>query len=150
MSIKGKKILSIITYYTLFTIAIIMAALAILFVVNRALPMWSKILYVIWSCAVIATLIFDVICTTTRRMKFISGIMVYVLSIVSVIVTTILYLVNASLTAGLTSVFMPVFTGVAAIIISTSIYMIATFIVGEAVAEHKSALKSIKQKQTNN
>jgi hypothetical protein len=42
---------------------------------------------------------------------------------------------------------MPIYTGVAAIILSTSIYLIATFIVGEAVAEHKSALKSIKSKQ---
>ena len=147
MTVKGKKILSIITYYTLFGIAIIMAALAILFVINRALPMWSQVLYVIWSCAVIATLIFDIVCTTTRRMKFVSGLMVYVLSIISIIVTLILYLVNTSLTAGLTSVFMPVYAGVAAVILSTSVYMIATFIVGESVVEHKSALKSIKDKQ---
>ena len=147
MSVKGKKILSIITYYTLFAIAIIMAALAILFVVNRALPMWAKVLYVLWSCVVIGTLIFDVVCTSTRRMKFISGILVYVLSIVSIIVTAILYLVSSTLTAGLTAVFMPVYTGIAAIILSTTIYMIATFIVGEAVSEHKSALKSIKDKQ---
>ncbi len=147
MSVKSKKTLSVITYYTLFGIAILMAAMSILFVVNRALPMWSKILYVLWSCVVIGTLIFDIICTSTKRMKFISGILVYVLSIVSIIVTAILYLVRSSLTAGLTATFMPVYTGVATIILSTTIYMIATFIVGEAVAEHKSALKSIKDKQ---
>ena len=148
MTIKGKKVLSIITYYTLFGIAILMASLSILFVLNRAeMPMWAKVLYTLWSCVVIGTLIFDVICTTTKRMKFISGIIVYVLSIVSIVVTAILYLTNASLTAGLTAVFMPVFTGAAAIILSTTIYMIATFIVGEAVVEHKSALKSIKDKQ---
>lgn len=147
MTIKGKKILSVITYYTLFGIAVLMATLAILFIVNRALPMWAKVLYVIWSCAVIGTLIFDIICTTTRRMKFISGLIVYVLSIVSVVVTVILYLVSSSLTAGLTAVFMPIFAGTAAVIISTTIYMIATYIVGEAVAEHKSALKSVKEKQ---
>ena len=149
MTIKGKKVLSIITYYTLLGIATLMAAFAILFVVNRAIPTWAKVLYTIWSCLVIGTLIFDIICTTTRRMKFISGIMVYVLSIVSIVVTAILYLTNASLTAGLTAVFMPVFTGAAAIILSTTVYMIATFIVGEAVVEHKSALKSIKDKQQN-
>lgn len=147
MTIKGKKILSIITYYTLFGIATIMAAMSILFVLNRALPLWSKVLYTIWSCAVIGTLIFDIVCTTTRRMKFISGLIVYVLSIVSIVVTAILYLTSASLTAGLTAVFMPIYTGAAAVILSTSIYMIATFIVGESVVEHKSALKSIKDKQ---
>ena len=148
MSIKGKKVLSIIAYYTLFSIAVLMASFAILYVINRAMPMWAKVLYTLWACTVIGTLVFDIICTTTRRMKFISGIIVYVLSIASVIVTAILYLTNAGLTAGLTTVFMPVFTGVAAIILSTTIYMIATFIVGEAVVEHKSALKSIKDKQS--
>lgn len=144
MSVRSKKILSILTYYTLFAIATIMAAMTILFVLNRVVPMWAKVLYVLWSCVVIGTLIFDIVCTTTKRMKFISGILVYVLSIVSIIVTAILYLTSASLTAGLTAVFMPVFTGIAAIVLSTSIYMIATYIVGEAVVEHKSALKSIK------
>ena len=67
--------------------------------------------------------------------------------VIGIVVTAILYLTNAGFTAGLTSVFMPVFTGIAAIILSTTIYMIATFIVGEAVVEHKSALKSIKDKQ---
>ena len=149
MTIKGKKVLSIIAYYTLFSIAILMASLSILFILNRVMPMWAKVLYTLWSCAVIGALIFDVVCTTTKRMKFISGIIIYVLSIVSIVVTAILYLTSASLTAGLTAVFMPVFTGVAAIILSTTIYMIATFIVGEAVVEHKTALKSIKDKQNS-
>lgn len=147
MSIKGKKILSIITYYTLFAIAIIMAALTILFTINRALPMWAKVLYVLWACTVIGVLVFDVICTSTKRMKFISGIIVYVLSVLSIVVTCILYLVNTGLSAGLTSTFMPIFAGTAAVVISTSIYLIATFVVGESVVEHATALKSIRQKQ---
>ncbi|MFQ6724275.1 MAG: hypothetical protein ACLRFE_02955 [Clostridia bacterium] len=147
MSIKGKKILSIITYYTLLSIAILMASMTIIFVLNRVVPAWAKVLYILWACAVIGTLIFDIICTTTKRMKFVSGIMVYVLSVVSIIVTAILYLVSAGLTTGLTEIFMPVYVGVAAIVLSTSVYMIATFIVGESVVEHKSALKSIKEKQ---
>lgn len=147
MSVKGKKILSIITYYTLFGIAVLMAAMTVLFVINRLFPAWAKVLYVLWACAVVGTLIFDIVCTSRKRMKFISGILVYVLSIISIIVTAILYLVSAGLTTGLTSIFMPVYVGIAAVVLSTTIYMIATFIVGEAVVEHKSALKSMKEKQ---
>ena len=147
MSVKGKKILSIITYYTLFGIAVLMAAMTVLFVINRLVPAWAKVLYVLWACAVVGTLIFDIVCTSRKRMKFISGILVYVLSIISIIVTAILYLVSAGLTTGLTSIFMPVYVGIAAVVLSTTIYMIATFIVGEAVVEHKSALKSMKEKQ---
>ena len=147
MSIRGKKILSIITYYTLFGIAMIMSGMTILYVLSRAVPLWAKVLYVLWACAVIGTLIFDIVCTSRKSMKFISGIIVYVLSVVSIIVTAILYLVRAGLNTGLSTIFMPVFAGVATVVLSTTIYMIATFVVGEAVAEHKSALKSIKEKQ---
>lgn len=147
MSLEQKKLLSLIAYYTLFIIATIMAILTIVFMLNRVVPTWAKVVYIIWACAVILNLLFDVYCTTMKRMKFCSGVSVYVLSVASIVVTAILYTVSASLTAGLTTVFMPVFTGLAATVLSTSIYLIATFIVGESVAEHKSALKSVQQKQ---
>lgn len=124
-----------------------MACMAILYTLNRGLPMWAKVLYTLWSCAVIGALVFDVVCTSIKRMKFVSGIIVYILSVVSVIVTAILYLVRAGISTGLTTAFMPIFAGTAAIILSTSIYLVATFIVGEAVVEHATARKSIKQNQ---
>lgn len=146
MKVSKKKILSIITYYSLFSIALIMAGLTILYVVNRAIPTWAKVIYVIWACGVIGVLVYDIVCTSMRRMKFVSGLIVYSLSMASVIVTAILYLTqNAGLKLGLTSAFMPMFIGVASLVISTSIYMIATYIVGESVAEHSSALKSINK-----
>ena len=80
-------------------------------------------------------------------MKFISGLIVYILSAVSIVVTAILYLTRAGFTAGLTTTFMPIFAGVAAVILSTSIYMIFMFIVGESVVEHATAIKSVRQKQ---
>lgn len=148
MNINGKRILSIITYYTLFGLAIIMACSSIIYALNRTgVPSWSGVIFVIWSIAVIGTMIFDIICTSMKRMKFISGIMVYVLSITSLIVTAVLYLVRAGLATGLTTGFMPVFTGLTALVLSTSAYMIATYIVGEAVVEHSSAMKSIKRNQ---
>ena len=86
-------------------------------------------------------------CTLCKNMKFITGLLVYILSVASVIVTAVLYLTRSNLTEGLTSAFIPVYTGVAAIILSTSIYMILTFIAGESAVEHKSALQSIKDKK---
>ncbi len=149
MSIKDKKILSIISYYTLFILAIIMATLTILYAINRDVPIWATIVYVIWACAVIAVLVYDIFCTSVNRMKFIPGIIIYVLSIASVIVTAILYLVNAGLTVGLTAEFMPIYTGLAALVMSTTLYMIASYIVGESVVEHNTAMESIKQNSNN-
>ena len=147
MSIRSKKVLSLLSYYTLFIIATIMAIATILFVLNRELPTWATVVYVIWACAVILTLAFDIYFSLIKRMKFCTGLSVYILSVASIIVTAILYVTSSTLTAGLTSTFMPIYAGVAAVVLSTSVYMIATFIVGESVVEHKSALKSIKEKQ---
>lgn len=150
MSVNGKRILSILTYYTLFGLAIIMSALTILYVIGRnGVPMWATILYTIWACAVIGTLIFDIICTSMKRLKFISGLMVYVLSAVAIVVTAVLYLVRSGLATGLLSTFMPIYIGVAALILSTTLYMIATYVVGEAVVEHVTAMRSMKQKSNN-
>lgn len=125
-----------------------MAGLTILYAVTRDIPTWAKVIYVIWACAVIGVLIYDIVCTSLRRMKFISGLIVYSLSIASVVVTAILYLVqNAGLRVGLTSAFMPMYIGIASLVLSTSIYMIATYIVGESVSEHSSALKSMTKNQ---
>ncbi len=148
MSINGKRILSIITYYTLFSLAIIMACSSIIYALNRTgVPGWSSVIFIIWSIAVIGAMIFDIICTSMKRMKFISGLIVYVLSVISVIVPAVLYLVRAGLSSGLATAFMPVFTGLAALVLSTTIYMIAAYIVGEAVVEHASAMKSVKRNQ---
>lgn len=146
MKVNRKKILSIITYYSLFGLALIMAGLTSLYVVNRAVPTWAKVIYVIWACGVIGVLVYDIICSSMRRMKFISGLIVYSLSIASVIVTAILYLTQSTgLKLGLDNIFFPAFIGIASLVLSTSIYMIATYIVGEAVAEHSSALKSMNK-----
>lgn len=149
MKINGKRILSIITYYTLLGLAIIMACSTIVYAINRTgIPGWTGVIFVIWSIAVIGTMVFDIICTSLKRMKYISGIIVYVLSVTSLVVTAVLYLVRAGLATGLPTAFMPVFTGIAALVLSTSLYMIAAYIVGEAVVEHASAMKSIKRNQS--
>lgn len=146
MKISNKKILSIITYYTLFGIGLIMACLSIIYILNRTIPTWAKVIYVVWTCGVVGVLIYDVVCTSLSRMKFISGLIVYSLSVASVIVTSILYLTQSTgLKLGLTEMFVPTFIGIASLILSTTIYMIATYIVGESVAEHSSALKNINK-----
>lgn len=130
MSIRAKKLLLIITYYTLIGLAIIMAGGFVLALAFRAYPFWAKIIYYIWAGVVIATIIFDIVCTATNRMKFISGMIIYVLSLSAIAMSVIIYLVNTTRT-GLGTDLGPVFNLVTALSYATTLFMIAEYIVGE-------------------
>ena len=59
MSVKGKRILSVITYYTLIGLALAMSVGFIFALSIRVFPLWAKIVYIAWAGIVIGTLIFS-------------------------------------------------------------------------------------------
>lgn len=144
MSVKGKRLLSVITYYTLIGLAIAMAVGFIFALAIRVFPMWAKIVYIAWAAVVIGTLVFDIYCTSNNRFKFISGMIVYVLSVLCVAVSVILYLMYTTKT-GLAIDIVGIFTLSAALSYAVSLFMIAAFIVGESLIEHNTSAKALKQ-----
>lgn len=145
MEVKGKRILSVITYYTLIGLALAMAVAFIFSLVFRTYPMWAEVIYFIWGGVVIGTIIFDIVCTATNHMKFVSGIMVYVLSVACVVMSVLLYLVNTT-RIGLPLDLAPVFTLVTALSYLTTFLLIAEYIVGESLIEHNTSAKSLRQR----
>lgn len=145
MEVKGKRILSVITYYTLIGLAIAMAVGFIFALALRTFPMWAKVVYMAWAGVVIATIIFDVVCTANNRMKFISGLMVYVLSVCAVAVSVLLYLIYTT-RAGLPFDISGMFTLTVALSYGVTVFMIAEYIVGEALIEHNTSAKALRQR----
>ncbi|MBQ8430474.1 MAG: hypothetical protein IJX26_00810 [Clostridia bacterium] len=145
MDIKGKRILSVICYYTLIGLSISMAVAFIFALSFRTYPMWAKVIYYIWGGVAIATIIFDICCTAMNKRKFISGMLVYVLSVASIAMAIILYLINTTKT-GLPLDFSPMFTLITVLSFAVSLFMIAQFIVGESTVEHNTSAKSLKQR----
>jgi len=145
MQVKGKRILSVLTYYTLIGLALALAVGFLFALIFRDYPMWAEVIYFIWGGVVIATVIFDIVCTATNHMKFVSGIMVYVLSVLSIIVPVLLYLMNTT-KLGLGMTFGPVFILITSLSLLTSLFLIAEFVVGEALIEHNTAATELKQR----
>lgn len=145
MDIKAKKILSIITYYTLIALTFILAGAFVLALAFRTYPFWAKLIYFVWAGVLVGTVIFDIICTSTNRMKFVSGLLVYVLSVGAIAVSIILYLINTTRT-GLAFDFSPVFILITALSYATSLFMIAEYVVGEAIIEHETTVKVVRQR----
>ena len=145
MSVRSKKILSTIVYYTLIALAILNAGFFIYALIVRDVAMWAKIIYFVWSGLVIGAAIFDIICTANKDAKAISGLIVYVLSILAVIMSCILYFVNSGVD-GLATDFFNLFISISFISLMTTGYLIASWCVGEALVEHASAEKEISNK----
>ncbi len=145
MSVFNKKVLSIIVYYTLVTLAIGAGAFFVFAVMINGLPLWAKIIYYVWVGLLVGAVIFDIICTCTHQAKTISGFIIYVLSVMAVAMTILLYLLNAT-TAGINPDFMQTYMSTSILSLITTGYMIATWCVGESVVEHATANKEIADK----
>lgn len=145
MEVKGKRILSVITYYTLIGLAIALAVGFIFAMGMRVFPLWAKVVYIAWSGVVIATVIFDIYCTANNRYKFVSGMMVYVLSVLAVAMAVIVYLMYTTKT-GLAIDIAGIFTLSAALSFLVTLFLIAEYLVGEALVEHNTSAKELKQR----
>lgn len=145
MSVSNKKLLSTIAYYTLIILSILSSAFFIYALTVKDVVMWAKVIYFIWAAVVIVVAIYDVICTRAGRSKFISGLIIYVLSILAVIMACVLYFINTGVD-GLATDFFNIFISVSILSLMTTGYLIASWCVGEAKVEHESAEDEIDQR----
>lgn len=130
MSVGNKKTLSTVVYYTLAAVTLAFAGFFIYALFVRDVAMWAKIIYFIWTGLVIGTIVFDIICSSNGEGKTISGLLVYVLSLLALIVSLVLYFANTG-TAGLATNFFNLFISISLLSILTTGFMIATWVVGE-------------------
>ena len=146
MSVKNKKLMSTIVYYTLSALSILSSAFFIYALIIKDVAMWAKVIYFIWSGVVIVVAIYDVFCTISHRSKFITGIIIYVLSLLAVIMACILYFLNGGMD-GLATDFFNIFISISILSLMTTGYLIASWCVGEAKVEHEVAEDEIEERK---
>ncbi len=132
MENSQKRVLLNMAYFTLIGLAIISCVFFILRISFSNLPLYIQIIYYIWTGALILNLSFDIVCTIQKRMKFISGIIMFVLTLLGVVMAVdvffmqgvsfkaitsleITYFINISLS------FMPLYLGIFAYIFGEKI-----------------------------
>ena len=143
MSVGNKKTMSTIVYYTLAAITLAFAGFFIYALIVRNVAMWARIVYIIWTGLVIGTIVFDIICSTNGEGKTISGLIVYVLSLLALVMAVVLYFVNTG-AAGLATGFFNLFISVSLLSIFTTGFMIATWVIGSHLIEHKTENKELE------
>ena len=96
MDANLKKVLLNMTYYTLIGA---MVALEIFFMTTLAgasLAMWERVVYYILAIALVVAVIYDIICTCMHRQKYIAGFILYVITIVTVVMSLIVFALNST------------------------------------------------------
>lgn len=94
MTENQKRILLNITYYTLVGLSFLSCVLLILRIIFSNLPLYIQILYYVWSGLLFFYLIFDIVCTNKKRLKFVSGIVLFILSLICVILAVDVFFVQ--------------------------------------------------------
>jgi len=146
MNVQNKRKLSTIVYYTLAVLVLIFAGFFGYALIVRDVAMWAKVVYFIWIAVVVGTVIFDIICTGNNEGKTITGLMVYVLSLLAIAMAAILYFMNTS-RAGLAVDFFNLFISVSLLSLITTGFLIAMWCVGEHFVENRTAAKEIKEQK---
>ena len=96
MDANLKKTLLTMTYYTLIGG---MVALEIFFMITLAgasLAMWERVVYYILAAALVAVVVYDIICTAMHRQKYIAGFILYVITIAVVVMSLIVMALNSA------------------------------------------------------
>ena len=137
MEFTGKKVLLNMVYYTLIAImvAVAVAFLIILGISNIALL--PKIFYFVLTILFVLLIVYDIICTQLDRMKFVSGIILYVLSIATLVMIFVLYGINAT-RALIPTEYVNVFATLSSISLTIMILGIIVYCVGQKIVEYKT------------
>lgn len=96
MELGHKKVLLNMVYYTLIATMIAFVVFLLVSLGNATIAEWERVCFYIVIGLLVAVTIYDIICTCMRREKYIAGIILYVISIALVVLTLIVFALNAS------------------------------------------------------
>lgn len=85
MGNNHKRILLNMAYYTLFGLGVLFSVLFFLRTIYSNMQLYIKIIYYVWTAGLVGNLVFDVVCTRRHEMKYISGMIYFVLTLLCVV-----------------------------------------------------------------
>ena len=96
MDANLKRVLLNMTYYTLIGAMVVIEVFFMISLGSASMAAWERIILYILSAALVATVVYDIICTIMHRQKYIAGIILYVVSIATVIFGLVVMALNSA------------------------------------------------------
>lgn len=95
MDFDKKKVLLNIVYYS--TIGVMVAFVVFLFLslAGATLAVWEKVMFYILVGALVGIVAYDIVCTCIHSEKYISGLMLYVATMLIIVFTLVVFALNS-------------------------------------------------------
>lgn len=135
MEVDAKRVLLNMMYYTLIGLTFVFGVLFLVTMTSKGAAMWQQIIYYVWTIVLLGTLVLDIIYTIMGRMKFISGLIIYCLSVLCVIVGFIVFgFMNVAGVIAAGNIYM--FSVLICFSLGLTITSIIIFCAGEKIVEY--------------
>jgi len=96
MGASQKKLLLNVTYYTLIAVMIAFVIFYFITLGNASMAEWERVCFYVITALLVVAVVFDIYCTCTHTSKYISGFVLYGITLATIIISLIVMALNAS------------------------------------------------------
>ena len=96
MDAHRKSVLLRTVYYTLIAVMVAMVVFFLITLGGASMAEWERVCYYVVAIALVLVVIYDIICTTRHSQKFVSGFILYGITLAVVILSLIIMALNSA------------------------------------------------------
>lgn len=96
MDANLKKVLLNVVYYSLIAVMVAFEVFFMISLANANMAVWEKVCYYILAGLLVLMVVYDIICTCLHSQKYISGFILYGLTLATIILSLIVMALNSA------------------------------------------------------
>ena len=96
MGANLKKVLLNVVYYSLIAVMVAFVVFFLISLSNASMAAWERTIYYVLTIALVLVIVYDIICTCMHREKYISGFILYGITMAVIVVSLIILAMNSA------------------------------------------------------
>ena len=96
MGANLKKVLLNVVYYSLIAVMVAFVVFFLISLTNASMAMWERVAYYVLIIALVLVVVYDVICTCMHTQKYISGFILYGITLGVIIISLVILALNSA------------------------------------------------------
>ena len=96
MDANLKKVLLNVVYYTLIATMVAFEVFFMISLANASMAVWEKVCYYILAGLLVGVIIYDIICTCMHTQKYVSGFILYGITLAVIVLSLIVMALNSA------------------------------------------------------
>ncbi|MGN0961532.1 MAG: hypothetical protein ACI4PF_04970 [Christensenellales bacterium] len=96
MDANLKKVLLNVVYYTLIAAMVAFEVFFMISLANASMAVWEKVCYYILAGLLVGVIIYDIICTCMHTQKYVSGFILYGITVAVIVLSLVVMALNSA------------------------------------------------------